>query len=501
MNTLKKIGLFSIALFFFDTITAQDRLVLFEERLESVEIIELTDFLNNRRRNYSQIREINKQLSTLFGHAYALTEEEALQCIEHKNPKLRALGLLGLYTFNDFSYLKIIHSYLSDSAYCFKKNPYHYYRFYSNPVPPPTKYDQKKAIKKAPPLSVGDIALQLLNFYAQHASYLAYQYSNSGSIDWPAYFEKYEAKEYNLGFFQFLKRKASGGTFPPPKNRNKYIEDFKNRIEKMEDHRIKAIYKLYLSNVSFTIYQNLFPVYEDSVLVSVLKQLDKETIKSILKGDLKIKDVDLNIQYETQLWTNAYKNMCIWILLHLEEVFGEEDVAFLLEQAQQEEQNKFKLHSAIWYIASARLEPIKADQYLKMGIKKYSKSFDFDNQCFLYAELWRLSGEKEIALILDWFYTTFYPKKSFYASCFLDRVDLELLKNLVTDERFYTNITNSNTLSIANRINQLRKQLVIPEQYTKNIWEYNPNFDKKTKRELKARVQLLKAKIRAQFTR
>jgi|GEM_PF-4740017 len=477
---------------------AQTNLTELEKLINTCEVLELDDYFYNRQINYYKPEIVNDQLEKLFKIIASLSRDLTEACLSHKNPKLRAIGLISLYKFNKFTDLNIYHDFLTDTTYCFKTNPFRDLKFYSggpeNSIKLPDNRTVIKEIEKAKPYRVSDIAHSFLYFYATTAGY------SEKNINWRDYLDKCKDLNFTSGFLKLLLLKATGGISPLEPGRRIYIDSLKAFIEKVEDVELRTIYKIYLNEYTGS-YANKGILYDDSQLISEFVSLKKETIKSILNRTLKVNDIDLLQNNVPKNSTSSYRAMCNWILLHVHLVFDKEDIDFLLYRAKYETDSirDTNLKTPTWYVACGRIDTINASKYIKFGLEVLKESYYIYDHSFLYSQLWYLAGERESTIILDWFYETFYPKQSYSAFSFINSIDFTLLRQIVFDKRFNTKITHDDLLSIAYFLNSKTDKNIISEEYTINIWEYNKRFKRKTRKDLLKRVAILKNEIKKQL--
>lgn len=431
--------------------------------------MDLHEFKYNRPFPYS--RNPQKALAKILPMLASLPNYDIQKLLTNENPRNRALGLLALYQADNQNYLAELHLYLSDSTECYKQTPYHRFASYDR------KPDLDSLLIKAKTLTVGEIAKTLFNHYLIQ---LGYSYFDNA---FDIFIEKSKETDYSAGFLKLLKLKATGGIEPFQEDRRELVEELKHRISKISNSTDKAIYKLYLSAYEYEL-------YDQAERLEALRFLGKNNIKSILSRLPPTKDLCLVSINDSTHSDFDYAMMCNWILKNAHYLFKKEDISFLLARAENEEKHNWdtRLYSPYWYIACANIDPSNSPMYIGFGLSRHTGDYQEFERAELYASLWHASGRRDLNFILDWFFNSYKENERSHERLdhFIQQLtrisDLELIKHIIADDRFYNFIKVSDVIHIARQVNLLLQeefisQLNIDMNFPWLVEEFEVSYD------------------------
>lgn len=335
----------------------------------------------------------------------------AMTCIKQPDPKVRTLGMLGLFETLDPLNLSAIASLMTDESPSFHRPQYS--QVASFPRPATTEV----------PTTVGQIAMQLLEPYLRCAGVTTWP----GDADAASKVHSYLANHRHGDFFgrwHVKWKRASAGSSPVDKARYPKLQEFRKLTEALRSPERELVQlKLWAEGVHAG--DPWLPVAN---LLAVAKRLGRDQLLALLEGKLRSTDPDLKAQT-----TDFY---VAWFLLdHAAELLQPADADRLLLHAEAQ-----ATETAMWAIAASRLAPEKAVTILKSVIPRHSEGFAAD----YVIELWKVAGVAEREFITDWFYTIKDLKElnqASAASSFLSAVRSvspsakALLKVIVTDPR------------------------------------------------------------------
>ncbi len=439
---------------------------------EEIEFILVYEFLTNSFYPSDTALESRLSFGDFLHFSKSLSIDEIEQCLDDRNPKVRALGLISLYQSDNQIHLLRTADFLSDSVICFKRYP-HFVNMYPYANGPDSKAEARrrarersKLLEEAKYLTVADIAKAILQFY--------FEKSILGDFDEELnlFLKERRNLEYTVGFLRLLENKARGMTSPLEEKRQPLIRELRNRIDSISNKVDRAIYRIYLS-ADFDRYE----LFSQEELLTELTFLGRERAKLILMRQPPSNDPDLQRIRDETAYFHHYGNMCKWILLNAKEIFSEEDVSFFLERAKYERENTRTILSfPFWHIAAARVDEVNAAKYLKSCIILYEGEYQALERAILYAELWHRRYLEEIDFILDWIYDSYVlnERNKERIDNFIDRLDQEkdiiLLKRIIFDDRFECSMNVWNVIKIAWQINKLKGDSTIQDHLIREIW-------------------------------
>lgn len=421
---------------------------------DSIKYIDLHEFQFNRPYPYSNLA--NKPFAKILPLLDALTESEINTLLSDDNPRIRALGILTVYQKDDQKLLLRLPQYFADTAECFKTTPFQ--RFSSRTEFHFTKPNLDSLLNLAKSLTVDGIAKTL--FY-QYFTLSGRVYMNE-ELD--IFIKENANRNYSAGFLNLLKLKATGGISPFQEERRDLVNQLKERIYKISDPIDKAIYTIYLSTFDYELYS-----HEERL--DALNKLGKKNLKSILSRKPHTTDPTLANIKDSTYHSFEYAKMCGWILQNSHFVFKENDIPYLLARAEYE--RRFTrlwdtpLHSPYWYIACAKIDPTNSPMYLGFGLSRYTGEYQEFDRAELYAALWHIAGERELAFILDWFFNSYLKNErsrerlDHFIHQLTTTSDLKLIKHIIADDRFYNYIKVSDVKQLAWQVNRiLQKEFI-----------------------------------------
>lgn len=429
---------------------------------DSIQIVSERDFLFNRRMEFFPYY-IQNPFNEFILWIDTLPYKTVEIWLEQDNPKIRALGLIGLYHCDLPNSIYTYKKFLNDSAICFKKNPF------SRSINP--YYDRNKTraendtlIKNSGNIKVSDIAKAILDHYLNSSGYTDFD------NDLPVFLKERERSSVTAGFLKVMKMKATGRISPVPEERLPLILKFKKKIEQIKNRQQQALYKIYLS-------ADDYQLYSDVELRNELKILGRNNVLSILRRKPPTRDPDLLNVAKSEIRNFEYIRMCQWILLNSDIVLTKKDINFLLDRAEIEETKMRSRHVSLyfpyWYIGCAKIDKPNASAYLKTALEHFDGEFKDSERAELYAELWHLSGVNQQDIILDWFFdifNSFNDRGDYFIRRLNKKEDIFLLKAIVKDKRFNNSIKARDVIQIARQINALNKREIFPYQMIQDIW-------------------------------
>jgi hypothetical protein len=326
------------------------------EFADTIEFIDLSEFPYNRQPDYLP-EEYQIPLNKFYDYAKTLNINEVGGFLQDKNPKVRGLGLLALYQLNDQKAMLKFADFLKDSSKCFKV--YSDIDLLRERIPESQK--KVRLYEGANDVLVAHIANSLFIFYFMHSSPSFFREGFSTFI------EERKNLEYTAGFLKLLLLKATGGSNPFRIERQPLVDSLRQRIERIPNKVDRAIYKIYLS-------ENDFQIFNQSEMINELKFLGKDRVKAILSRNPPTNDPDLLHINDSECYDQNYVQMCKWILQNANVIFNKADVSFFLERSKYEFENtkSWRMHMDFidWYVACSKVDSKKSTEYLKVGLDK-----------------------------------------------------------------------------------------------------------------------------------
>lgn len=458
---MKSLAYLIILILFQNSCSAQsENFGRIEQFSEEIKFLDMHEFVYNRTSRFNT----NNSLNQFLEFSDSLTIGEVEKCLNSKNGKIKALGLLSLYqTDIQDNYLRIA-DFLADSTVSFKTTPYHrfasHYRFGEN------QSSEEELLKNAKNLYVADIAKSIIYHYFNQSGHVYFD------DECPKFLSERKSLTYTAGFLKLLKLKATGGISPFQEKRKHFVDELRSRVNSINNKVDRAIYKIYLSTYEY----ELFTQEERR---TELRFLGKERIKQILVRQPPTQDPDLLNIKNSELSNFEYNRMCIWILLNAKDIFNKEDVSFFLERAKYERENtrswRTTMSFPFWHIAAARVDETNSSEYIKTCIALFDSEYQKFERATLYAELWHRRDFKEIDFILDWIFDSYAlnKKNSERIDNFIHNLneeqDLALLKKIISDDRFEDSMNVWNVIQVAWQVNKLNNEPIIEDQLTRRI--------------------------------
>lgn len=387
---MKSLTYLIILIFFQNSCFGQDEnFGRIEQLSEEIKFLDMHEFVYNRTSRFHSNSAFNQFLN--FSDSLKIGEIE--KCLNSKNGKIKALGLLCLYqTDIQENYLKIA-DFLADSTTSFKTAPYH--RFASHYSFGGKQRSEEELLKRAKVLSIADIAYSMIHHYFKQSGHVYFD------DEFPKFLSERKSLTYTAGFLKLLKLKATGGISPFQEKRKHFIDELRSRVNSINNKVDRAIYKIYLSTYEYEL-------FTQEEMRTELRFLGKERIKQILVRQPPTQDPDLLNVKDSELSNFEYNRMCMWILLNAKDIFNKEDVSFFLERAKYERENtrswRTTMSFPFWHIAAARVDETNSSEYIKTCIALFDSEYQKFERATLYAELWHRRGFKEIDFILDWIF-------------------------------------------------------------------------------------------------
>jgi hypothetical protein len=329
------------------------------EFADTIEFIDLSEFPENRQPDYLP-EEYQIPLNKFYDYAKTLNINEVEGFLQDKNPNVRGLGLLALYQLNDQKAMLKFADFLKDSNECFKVN----WDMSSFMEKPSKSQEKTRLFQGAKDVMVAEIAKTLFMHYFM---YTCHMYFNNG---FNAFLEERKNLEYTAGFLRFLYTKARNESSTFHTVRQLSVDSLRQRIERIPNKVDRAIYKIYLS-------ENDFQIFNQFEMINELKFLGKDRVKAILTRNPPTNDPDLLHINDSECYDQNYVQMCKWLLQNANVIFNKADVSFFLERAKYEFENtkswRMNMDFIDWYVACSKVDSKKSSEYIKMGIDKYKE--------------------------------------------------------------------------------------------------------------------------------
>jgi hypothetical protein len=309
--------------------------------------------------------------------------------LKHADPKVRTLALAALFQKDDPQALPAIVALADDPAPTFPSPAPLDQQVRPGPLPPPE------------PQTVGAIATDLLKAYLEASGYYYGIKGTAGQPGFADYWEKRKDRQFCAGWFAVQARRIAHNYRYPVDGAESATLRFRRRLDALPpDDRAWNLLEL---GPAFNL------VADDEELVQILRETGPEKLLLYLQRHTPTDDPDLIAARD-----DRRSEATLFLLKHASALFRPQDADALLAQGAWEiGEGRGGYQPAWWWIAAAQLQPAQADAILRQGYDALQKA-KIAPDAFppLMLALWRTMGEKETALVTNWFYlpnTERYP--------------------------------------------------------------------------------------------
>lgn len=392
--------------------------------------LNIPEVLYNRFKGYGKA-EFSSRYGKIFEQLLSRKHTTSNLCalLESRDPKIRTLSMVALYSKEEAAILPAIARLAHDRAATFPQ-----------PVPVAMIVHDESQIpleKK----TVGDVAQAIIGFYMQAAGYY---YGVDGCKDQPGFSDYWNLRKNRLfcaSWFAVKLRRASTGCSPTDRTRSERIKAVRKQLDAlppMDRHWTL----LWLQTESGF---DAFATEGD--LLASMQAIGPDRLLKMLQSDIPSDDPDLKPRKNNNF---PYQSMQLCVLKHAQQVLRtDQSKAVLAIDAWERDYAKHDrvdpLISPWWSIAAAELNENQARGILHKAFDNLDHDFYGYQRAELASALFRQCGLSEKQFLIDYFYSpdaqvinkqysNFRPH--WLQSLASSEASLPLLDALVKDERF-----------------------------------------------------------------
>lgn len=376
--------------------------------------------------------------------------EEFASLLKHSDPKVRTLGLAGLFRSENPQALPLMAGLVTDQAATFLR---------SGDLPQVSLPGSQILPQEQ---TVGMVARTLVDFYLKRAS-IRYQVTSvNGGLGFAEYWDERKDRKACASWFAARLRSAVGNGVPSDPVS---IQRIRKEIDALPGDEgpltllwLQGVYGKYSGHSER---DNL--LITPGELVGQLKKIGREKLWRILQEQKVSDDPDLNIREGN----SNFGGMQRFLFEHAPEVFAAEDADRMVALGRENPRGP-----SGWWTAAARLQPKRGAEILHDGLE-FLEEFNPDDYTAipLVACLWDLEGKKEARFVLDWYYARDSAGKAFREEHWerLIREDREgsarkLMRLLLEDARA-ENLGNKTLSEMASTVNAwARRPVITPDE-------------------------------------
>ncbi len=351
-------------------ISAQSTEESFVKLAGELPFVSYGDFLYDRiPRDHSESREVTKAwdaLQAVMKTKPAFHELAALA--EHTDPKVRTLALLGLFALEDPGAFPIICTHLDDKAETF---PSHSAPLGNAPGEAYKLHTEPQSVRALAGL-MQHMADFLPSWHEQDRRTIGFNVWISGRMENPVW----------IGWYEFLFKRATGGTNPPPEERADRYAALRKKMEGLPV-AVRGWVWFALADDAMSIPRYDIALATEAEMVAAGRQIGPDALLAFLRdgsraglGDPKADNPAKGVRF---------------ILTHAKQLFDEKQAGALLEMGH--------------FIAAADAKPSMASEWIRAALKAWSGSSRKFDRGTAVAALLDMRGDAETEFIVNWFYS------------------------------------------------------------------------------------------------
>jgi WD40 repeat protein len=393
------------------------------------------DFLYGRKdgilSDHAAVKEAERSLQAALDEPLAI--DRLAKLAEHSDPRVRTLALLKLYALENHDALRVIHRHLGDAAATFPKLDW-------------THDPAGAAIPATEPATVGRVAGLMLEMTGYPA-----HWERRGGKD-PT-FEAWSAKRLGnpewIGWYDFLYKRATGGTSPIPAESAGRIAEVRKKLD-ASPFAVRAWMWFGVADDPL-----MAPLATEAEMVEAGKKLGAEALLAFLRDgtraglrEPKVDDPERGRRF---------------ILSHAKQLFREQDSEALAAMGQ--------------FTAAADADPKSASELIRRLLGAKDRPGDGDIAQAM-AALLDLQGDTEAEFVVKWFYDTpSYPHGSSAQSGFIREYQRrrpaawQRPASLLVGHPAFERLPPLDLMYLGMMVNQLSGQEIVPAGMRNEIFE------------------------------